>query len=41
MVAEVELVEEGFDIGMQESWERAIENMKAKGGTPWPRHRRK
>ena len=35
MGAEVELVDEGFDIGIRESWERAIDDVKAKGGTPY------
>jgi 1-aminocyclopropane-1-carboxylate deaminase len=34
--AEIELVDEGFDIGIRESWERAIEDVKAKGGKPYP-----
>ena len=34
--AEIELVEEGFDIGIRESWERALEDVKAKGGKPYP-----
>ncbi len=33
--AEIELVDEGFDIGIRESWERALEDVKAKGGTPY------
>ncbi len=33
--AEIELVDEGFDIGIRESWERAIEDVKAKGGKPY------
>ena len=36
MGAEVELVDEGFDIGIRESWERALEDVKDKGGTPYP-----
>jgi len=36
MGAEVELVDEGFDIGIRESWERAIEAVRAEGGTPYP-----
>ena len=36
MGAEIELVDEGFDIGIRESWERALEDVKAKGGTPYP-----
>lgn len=35
MGAEIELVNEGFDIGIRESWERAIEDVKAKGGNPY------
>ena len=35
MGAEIELVDEGFDIGIRESWERAIEDVKAKGGKPY------
>ena len=36
MGAEIELVNEGFDIGIRESWERALEDVKAKGGRPYP-----
>jgi 1-aminocyclopropane-1-carboxylate deaminase len=36
MGAEIELVNERFDIGIRESWERAIEDVKAKGGKPYP-----
>jgi len=36
MGAEIELVDEGFDIGIRESWERALEDVKAKGGQPYP-----
>jgi 1-aminocyclopropane-1-carboxylate deaminase len=36
MGAEIELVEEGFDIGIRESWERALEDVKVKGGKPYP-----
>ena len=36
MGAEIELVDEGFDIGIRESWERAIEDVKKKGGKPYP-----
>ena len=35
MGAEIETVAEGFDIGIRESWERAIEDVKAKGGRPY------
>jgi 1-aminocyclopropane-1-carboxylate deaminase len=33
--AEIELVDEGFDIGIRESWERAMEDVRAKGGKPY------
>jgi len=36
MGAEIELVDEGFDIGIRESWEKALEDVKAKGGKPYP-----
>ena len=36
MGAEIELVDEGFDIGIRESWERALRDVKDKGGTPYP-----
>ena len=36
MGAEIEFVDEGFDIGIRESWERALEDVKAKGGKPYP-----
>ncbi|MGD0184728.1 MAG: 1-aminocyclopropane-1-carboxylate deaminase [Roseiarcus sp.] len=35
MGADVELVDEGFDIGIRQSWERAIADVKAKGGEPY------
>lgn len=35
MGAEVELVDEGFDIGIRDSWENAIADVKAKGGKPY------
>jgi 1-aminocyclopropane-1-carboxylate deaminase len=35
MGAEIELVDDGFDIGIRESWARAIEDVKAKGGVPY------
>jgi 1-aminocyclopropane-1-carboxylate deaminase len=35
MGAEVELVNEGFDIGIRESWEDAIEDVKDRGGKPY------
>jgi len=36
MGAKIELVDEGFDIGIRESWEAALEDVKAKGGVPYP-----
>jgi len=36
MGAEIDLVDEGFDIGIRESWKNAIEDVKAKGGVPYP-----
>lgn len=36
MGAEIELVDEGFDIGIRESWERALEDVRARGGRPYP-----
>ncbi len=36
MGADVEMVDEGFDIGIRQSWERAIADVKAKGGKPYP-----
>ncbi|MGI9387786.1 MAG: 1-aminocyclopropane-1-carboxylate deaminase [Methyloligellaceae bacterium] len=33
--AEIELVNEGFDIGIRESWEQAIADVKSKGGKPY------
>lgn len=35
MGAEIELVDKGFDIGIRESWEMALEDVKAKGGKPY------
>jgi 1-aminocyclopropane-1-carboxylate deaminase len=35
MGAETQLVDEGFDIGIRESWKAAIEDVKAKGGHPY------
>ena len=35
MGAEVELVEDGFDIGIRQSWEKAIEEVKDRGGRPY------
>jgi 1-aminocyclopropane-1-carboxylate deaminase len=36
MGADVQLVDAGFDIGIRESWEQAIDDVKAKGGRPYP-----
>lgn len=36
MGADVQMVDEGFDIGIRQSWEDAIEDVKAKGGRPYP-----
>ncbi|MDP3318416.1 MAG: 1-aminocyclopropane-1-carboxylate deaminase [Bosea sp. (in: a-proteobacteria)] len=36
MGAHVELVDEGFDIGIRQSWENALADVKAKGGKPYP-----
>ena len=33
--AEIELIDEGFDIGIRESWEAALVDVKDKGGTPY------
>ena len=35
MGADVRLVDEGFDIGIRQSWEDAIADVKAKGGKPY------
>src|SRR6266850_8411656 len=35
MGAEVQMVDEGFDIGIRQSWEEAIADVKAKGGKPY------
>lgn len=35
MGAQIELVDEGFDIGIRESWNRALEDVKARGGVPY------
>jgi 1-aminocyclopropane-1-carboxylate deaminase len=35
MGADVRLVDEGFDIGIRQSWEEAIEDVKASGGKPY------
>lgn len=34
--ADVELVDEDFDIGIRESWENALKDVEAKGGKPYP-----
>jgi 1-aminocyclopropane-1-carboxylate deaminase len=36
MGADVRLVDAGFGIGFKTSWERAIEDVRAAGGTPYP-----
>jgi 1-aminocyclopropane-1-carboxylate deaminase len=36
MGAEIELVDEEFDIGIRQAWERALEDVKARGGKPYP-----
>jgi 1-aminocyclopropane-1-carboxylate deaminase len=36
MGADVQMVDEGFDIGIRKSWEAAIADVKAKGGKPYP-----
>jgi 1-aminocyclopropane-1-carboxylate deaminase len=35
MGAEIQLVDEGFDIGIRESWKSALEDVKARGGKPY------
>ena len=35
MGAETQLVDKGFDIGIRDSWTKAIEDVKAKGGKPY------
>ena len=35
MGADVQMVDEGFDIGIRGSWQEAIEDVKAKGGKPY------
>lgn len=35
MGAQVELVEDGFGIGFKPSWENALEDVRARGGTPY------
>lgn len=36
MGAEVQMVDEGFDIGIRQSWEDALKDVEAKGGKPYP-----
>lgn len=36
MGADVELVDDGFDIGIRESWKRALDDVEAGGGKPYP-----
>lgn len=36
MGAHVELVDAGFDIGIRESWERALQEVRDAGGRPYP-----
>jgi 1-aminocyclopropane-1-carboxylate deaminase len=36
MGADVELVDQAFDIGIRESWERALEDVAGRGGKPYP-----
>src|SRR5580700_1905731 len=36
MGAHIRMVDDGFDIGIRKSWEQAIEDVKAKGGKPYP-----
>src|ERR1051325_135138 len=35
MGADVQLVDDGFDIGIRKSWQEAIDDVKAKGGKPY------
>ncbi len=35
MGAEIELVDEGFDIAIRESWQHALDDVEAKGGKPY------
>ena len=35
MGAEIDLVDEGFDIGIRESWERALQEVRDQGGKPY------
>ena len=36
MGAEIELVDEGFDIGIRASWEQALQDVRDGGGIPYP-----
>lgn len=36
MGADIELVDEGFDIGIRDSWEQALADVESKGGRPYP-----
>ena len=36
MGAEIELLDEGFDIGIRDSWQHALEDVEARGGKPYP-----
>ncbi len=36
MGAEIELVDEGFDIGIRASWEQALQDVRDGGGVPYP-----
>ena len=35
MGAQIDMVDEGFDIGIRQSWERALADVRAKGGKPY------
>jgi len=35
MGADIELVDQGFDIGIRESWQRALDDVKDRGGKPY------
>ena len=36
MGADVQMIDEGFDIGIRESWNAAVEDVRSKGGIPYP-----
>lgn len=36
MGADVQMADEGFDIGIRQSWEDALKDVEAKGGRPYP-----